>query len=513
MELSVQNVYGLLLRSRLLPLDEARTMFRRWESTARDSVANAERFTKWLVAEGYLTDYQVSLLARGHADGFFLDQYKILERLGKGRMAGVYKAVHRLGPVVAIKVLPPSRARDPQLLARFQREAQLALSLKHPHIVRAFQVGEAGRLHYLVMEYLEGETLEDVLERRGSLPPAEAIRVAYQALLGLQHIHEQGFIHRDLKPSNLMLAGVKGQGSGVKSQESEGSSLTPVVKILDIGLGRVFFDEHSPLPAVDQMLTTEGMVLGTPDYLSPEQARDPRSVDIRSDLYSLGCVLYHCLTGQAPFPDSNLISQMIRHATEPPRPLRDFNAALPDGLQPIINRLLAKEPAQRYATPERAAQALKAFLAAGMEPSPHPEASPQMRSYLTWLETEARKPPPTPPAPVPPAVSLRKSNSKLKGSASKRRSRKQKRQRAKGSHVASAQPTAAPVAVPVGAIEPVPAGARKREAAEGWRLDRRDFLLFALGAGSVLLAIGVGWLLAQLFGKGKPPAEPIEEKP
>src|SRR5262249_60902729 len=132
----------------------------------------------------------------------------------------------------------------------------------------------------------------------------------------------------------------------------------------------------------EPMLTGEGIVLGTPDYMAPEQARDARQADIRSDIYSLGCVLYHLLDGRPPFPDTNIISQMIRHATEPPRPLREVNPAVPDGLQQIVNWMLAKDPAQRYPTPERAAQALKVFLAAGSEPAPVPEADPRLPKYL-----------------------------------------------------------------------------------------------------------------------------------
>src|SRR5262245_4420016 len=149
MELTVQNVYGLLLRSKLLSLEDARAMYARWQEESRDASANLARFAGWMVAKGYLTEYQAALLARGHADGFFLGEYKILDRLGKGRMAGVYKAQHRLGQVVAIKVLPPSKVQEPTLLARFQREAKLALKLRHPNIVRTFQVGVAGGLHYL----------------------------------------------------------------------------------------------------------------------------------------------------------------------------------------------------------------------------------------------------------------------------------------------------------------------------------------------------------------------------
>src|SRR5207248_10161530 len=135
------------------------------------------QLAQWLVAQDTLTEYQVNLLFRGHADHCFLDDYKLLDRIGKGRMAGVYKAVHRLGQVVALKVLPPSRASNPQLLARFRREAKMALRLKHPNIVRTFQLCDTEDLSYIVMEYLEGETLQDVLQRRGKLPVAEGARL------------------------------------------------------------------------------------------------------------------------------------------------------------------------------------------------------------------------------------------------------------------------------------------------------------------------------------------------
>src|SRR4051812_19747587 len=185
------------MRSRLLSPDEVKAMYSRWQAENNDPAPSLAAFMKWLVAREYVTEYQANLLAKGHADEFFLDDYKILERVGRGRMAGVYKAVHSLGPIVAIKVLPPSRAKNPMLLARFRREARLSVRLKHPNIVRSFQVGHTNRLHYLVMEYLEGETLEEVLVRRKRLPPEEAVRVIHQALLGLHHIYEQGIVHRD----------------------------------------------------------------------------------------------------------------------------------------------------------------------------------------------------------------------------------------------------------------------------------------------------------------------------
>jgi serine/threonine protein kinase len=479
MELSVQNVFGLVIRSRLLSPDEARAMFDRWQAEAKDGAGNVAEFARWMVANQYLTDYQATLLARGHADGFFLDQYKVLERLGRGRMAGVYKALHRLGQVVAVKVLPPSKAKDAQLLARFQREARLAMKLRHPNVVRTFQVGETGGLHYLVMECLEGETLDDVLQRRKKLPPAEAVRVAHQALLGLQHMHEQAMVHRDIKPANLMIvpAGTPGPAD---------TTLHSTVKILDMSLGRALSDESvDDGGGAQPHVTLEGTLLGTPDYMAPEQARDAHGADIRADVYSLGCVLYHMIAGQPPFPDSNVISQMLRHATEAPRPLKDFNAAVSDGLQQIVGWMMAKDPAKRYPTPGRAAQALQVFLAAESPPADAPPVDAKMRSYLTWLEAGDEEAPAAKPA--KPAVPV------AAPFAAKTAGKKSRR------HKAKKLPQAIPVAAGAGGpnVELLPQALPVRYPG---RLSRRDFVAFGAGAGSVLLAIFLGWVVAKLAG-------------
>src|SRR5262249_2668444 len=158
------------------------------------------------------------------------------------------------------------------------------------------------------------------------LPPAEAVRLLHQALLGLQHLHEQGLVHRDLKPGNLMLVPARAEGK-------PDHTLNATVKIMDIGLGRALFDQGTPGRARTFQLTNEGAIVGTPDYLAPEQARDARQADVRADIYSLGCVLNHALTGQPPFVDTNLVRQLVRHATETPRPLRDVDPAIPAGLQ------------------------------------------------------------------------------------------------------------------------------------------------------------------------------------
>ncbi|MSQ97512.1 MAG: serine/threonine protein kinase [Gemmataceae bacterium] len=418
MEFKVENLCGFLIRSKLMTAPEMLAMRQCWQADAKDSSGQAPAFIKWLITKNYITEWQAGLLSRGHIDDFFLGNYKILERIGRGRMAGVYKAVHPSGQVVAIKVLPPSRAKNAQILGRFQREARLAVKLKHPHVVRSFQVGETKGVHCFVMEYLEGDTLEEVLQRRKRLPPAEAVRLVHQALLGLQHIHEQALVHRDLKPANLMLLPTTARGDAETTLKSN-------LKILDIGLAREFFDENSPSDDTEHMeLTGEGVLLGTPDYLAPEQARDPRNIDIRADIYSLGCTLYHLLTGQPPFPDKNILNQMIRHATETPKPLSSFNASIPEGLEQIVSWMMAKQPVQRYPTPARAAQALDAFLMVTSEPAKPAEETPQLKKYLTWLEMSehagdaaATLPPPdvpvalrAKPAPVPAAAPVKPSS-------------------------------------------------------------------------------------------------------
>jgi serine/threonine protein kinase len=371
---TVEGLCNTLARHGLLPPEEVRKLYQRWKSERPSGDVPA--FTRWLAENRYVTEYQAGVLGRGHAESLLLGPYTVIERIGRGRMAGVYRAVHRLGQVVAVKVLPPSKAKDPTTLARFEREARLSVKLNHPNIVRTFQVGQHQGLHYLVMEYLEGETLEDVLKRRRLLPPAEAVRLVYQVLLGLQHLNDKNMVHRDIKPGNLMLVPASASGPA-------DTTLQSTIKVLDIGVGRALFDEDAPGGNFE--LTNEGDLLGAPEYMAPEQARDARTVDIRADIYSAGCVLYHALAGQPPFVDTSRVRLLVRQATEAPRPVRDLNPAVPNGLQQILDWMLAKDPAQRYPTPDRAASALQIFLAAGSELKP--KADEQLRAYLQWLDS------------------------------------------------------------------------------------------------------------------------------
>jgi serine/threonine protein kinase len=455
---TVESLCNALVKSKLLQANDVKTLYQRWKAEAKDAAGNTDRFSKWLVLRQYVTEYQATLIGRGQIDNFFLNDYKILDRIGMGRMAGIYKAIHRLGTVVAVKVLPPSKAKNLEMFSRFQREARMSLKLKHPHVVRTFQVGECRGLHYIVMEYLEGDTMEETIKKRVKLPPVEACRLIHQALLGLHHIHDQGMVHRDLKPPNLML---------VPTPRAD-STLNSNVKLLDIGLGKMMFEEDMP-PGIEQVqLTTDGAMLGTPEYMAPEQAKHAHSADIRADIYTLGCVLYHALAGQSPFHDINIVRMMVRHATEMPKPLREFNPQVPDGLQQIVNFMLQKDPAQRYQTPDRAAQALKMFLASATEAARPLEAEPQMQPYLNWLQTQ---PVPAEPvagaAPMPAAVAT------------------------------MPRPSAAPInadveLVPQGGAAPV---------VEQSSLGRKDVLLLGIivGIGLVILAAGAAFLLHMLL--------------
>jgi serine/threonine protein kinase len=305
-------------------------------------------FSKWLAHHGYVTDFQAEVLLRRRDDPLVLGRYKLRGRIGRGPMAGVYEAVHPQGLAVAIKVLPPARAADATLLARFQREARLAMRLRHSNVIRTFEAGEHHGTHFLVMELLHGETLKDVQLRRGRLPVSEGVLLIYQALLGLQHFYEQGMVHRDLEPANVMLL------SGADETDTTRNS---TVKNLDIGLGRALFDEGA-----GGNLTSTGDQLGTPLYCAPEQTRDARQADIRSDLYSLGCVLYHTLAGNPPFEDKGPVRLMLSHANEPPPRLARLNLGEPPGLQEVLDRMLAKDPGLRFPTPGQAAQELRRFL-------------------------------------------------------------------------------------------------------------------------------------------------------
>src|SRR5579871_6675571 len=267
-------------------------------------------------------------------------KYRFLRELGRGGMGVVYLAEQTLMKRrVAIKVINPGVLAHPSALPRFHAEVQAAATLDHPNIVRAFDAEQVGGLHLLVMEFVEGTNLADLVQRKGPLPIAHACHFIRQAALGLQHAFEQGMAHRDIKPQNLMVT-PKGQ-----------------VKVLDFGLAR--------LRSGGRGLTEMGSFMGTPEYVSPEQAADARTADTRADLYSLGCTLYFLLTGRPPFPEDTAVKVILAHVEKQAPPVQALRPEVPAELSAVVARLLAKDPAQRFQTPVELAQALVPFLKQG----------------------------------------------------------------------------------------------------------------------------------------------------
>ncbi len=274
-----------------------------------------------------------------------LGQYRLLDELGRGGMGRVYKALHTImGREVALKVISPELVSDPVAVEWFLREVRACTQLNHPNIVMAYDANEAEGLHFLVMEYIHGLTLDALVKKKGPLLIAYTCVLMRQVALGLQHAHEKGMVHRDIKPSNLL----------IPIPESDAPS-DVLVKILDFGLARLQGKTKGDTIA----LRSEAGVLGTPDYIAPEQSRDIHAADIRSDLYSLGCVFYFALTGRVPFPGDNAMEKLIKHLTEQPEPLEKVRPDVPPALSAIVRQLMAKDPADRYQTPAEVALELE----------------------------------------------------------------------------------------------------------------------------------------------------------
>lgn len=291
-----------------------------------------------------------------------LPGYQVLEPLGAGGMGEVYKARQlSLDRLVAIKVIRPERLADRSIVARFLREGRAAARLAHPNIVTIFDATQTADAPFLVMEYVPGVDLGQLVAQYGHFPVAVACDYARQTCLGLQHAHDRGLVHRDIKPGNLLRADDGG-----------------LIKILDFGLARV--EE-----VAGDFSTTSMIMMGTPDYVAPEQAFDPPSADSRADLYALGCTLHHLLTGQPPFPGGSAMSKCMRHKQEAPCPVHELRPEVPLALSGVVARLLAKRPADRYQTAAEAAAALAQFCQLDAAPAPvwHPQPVPSPLTPVT----------------------------------------------------------------------------------------------------------------------------------
>jgi formylglycine-generating enzyme required for sulfatase activity/tRNA A-37 threonylcarbamoyl transferase component Bud32 len=336
---------------------------------------------RMLVQQGWLTPFQVNQLLLGRSAELLLGPYLLVERLGEGAVGQIFKARHRpTGQLVALKVIRKERVTNPKVVQRFQREIRAAAQLAHPNIVAALDAGQAGDTHYYAMEYVEGSDLRRHVKESGPLPAAVACDYVRQAALGVQHAHERGLVHRDIKPSNLMLA-----AGGL-------------VKVLDLGLARLRPTGEGDLAGT---LTEEGAVIGTPYYLAPEQAVNPRGADIRADLYSLGCTFYFLLTGQAPFEGSALTEILIKHQLEEPKPLEALRPDVPAAVAAVVRKLMAKRPEDRYQTPAELVRALtgRSEVPAPAHAAPVAPRAAQVDTGPDWaaMTAEAAPEPDTPP--------------------------------------------------------------------------------------------------------------------
>ncbi len=279
-----------------------------------------------------------------------LGDYRIVSRLGSGGMGAVYRAVHeRMGREVAVKLLRPEIQKNPMLLQRFDREVRAAAKLSHPNIVAALDAREHDGLHFLVTELVEGRDLDQTVRLSGALPIVDAVECALQAARGLAYAHSQGVIHRDIKPANLL-----------RSKDG-------IVKILDMGLARLSNTDSS----TDVNLTGTGVMMGTAAYMPPEQARDTRKADARSDLYSLGCTLFYLLTGRTAFSGTTQMDMILSHVNHPIPSLRQVNAQIPLAVDRIFQRLVAKSPDDRFQSAEELIPVLQSALDECRNPNVH----------------------------------------------------------------------------------------------------------------------------------------------
>ncbi|MCR9200650.1 MAG: serine/threonine protein kinase [Planctomycetaceae bacterium] len=333
----------LLVESGLMSEGDVRELLR----NNRDRVTSAEDFAALLVEQDYLTPWQANKLLQGKHRGFQLGPYRLQRHLAKGGMSSLYVARHRdSDELCALKVLPPAKAEqsDASYLPRFLREAKLACRLKHPNIIRVDEVlsadEEEGGVHFMAMELLEGHDLFNKVARQGPLAVREAAEIMRQAALGLEHAHNEGLVHRDIKPGNVFV-----------TKDAR-------VKILDLGLAGLIED------AYQENLTREynERVLGTADYLAPEQAVDSHRADARADIYALGCTFYFVLTGQPPFTEGTLPQRILAHQTKQPKSVTAFRRDVPEELLSLLDHMLVKKRVDRVQTAQEVSDRLQQWL-------------------------------------------------------------------------------------------------------------------------------------------------------
>ena len=325
MPVSLKDFAKSLSDSGLMSTEEVRDFLGSFPPEKRPK--STRDLARELIRAGKITKYQAEEVYHGRTKGLVLGNYVILSKIGAGGMGQVFKAQHgRMKRTVALKVLPAAAMKSEQSVQRFQREVEAAAKLLHPNIVTAFDADEANGVHFLVMEQVDGSDLAHIVSEHGPLAVDTAVDCIIQAAKGLEYAHSEGVIHRDIKPANVLI-------------DKKGT-----VKILDMGLARVFEAEDTP----EDRLTDSGQVMGTCDYMAPEQAEDTRTADHRADIYSLGCTLYRIVTGKKPYEGGSQIQILMAHRAAPIPSLVEQRPDVPASLEVAYQKMMAKTPEDRY---------------------------------------------------------------------------------------------------------------------------------------------------------------------
>jgi len=376
---SCNALIQVLRRHDLLAPDQVAEVVR----AARLPSADPRSLARAMLQRGWLTVFQINQLIAGHGQDLVFGPYHVLDRLGQGGQSMVFKARHaKLEWVVALKVIRAELLANTEAKRQFLQEMEAMAGLNHENVVQFCDADQTADTYYCAMEYVQGTDLGKVVGLSGPLPAAQASDYVRQAALGLQHAHEHNLVHRDIKPVNLYLTAPP---AGDRA----------LIKILDWGLASLR-PPGSNLADVAKEDPTKA-VLGTADYVSPEQAKNAQMVDIRGDIYSLGCTFYFLLAGRPPFPGGSLMNKLLRHQMEEPTPLDALRPDLPAALAAIVGRMMAKRPEDRYQTPAAVSLALTPFCRMAPTADTPAGSPPRLRIPAAHLRRHEDTPMPTLP--------------------------------------------------------------------------------------------------------------------
>jgi len=384
---SVEELLGLIRKSGMVEDTKLNAYLQRRQG-GRGLPTEAKDAAEAMVNDGLITNFQAEQYMLGKWRGFTIGKYKLLERVGIGGMGQVFLCEHMfMKRRVAVKVLPPAKAEQPAALGRFYREARAAGSIEHPNIVRTHDIDQDGNLHFIVMEYVDGSNLLDIVKKFGPMNIGRAVSYIRQTAIGLEFAFQGGIIHRDIKPGNILV-------------DRFGKA-----KLLDMGLARFYNDNADNLT----QKYDDKIVLGTADYVAPEQVANSHAADIRADIYALGASLYFMLAGHPAFPNGTVSQKLLWHRTKDPTPIRQVRPEIPEGLAAIVEKMMRKDPAARYQTPVEVAIALEKYLPAEVEIPPLIEMPSLSSAALEGAESvpEAKQAPKPVELAAPPLLEFR----------------------------------------------------------------------------------------------------------